>query len=279
MRRKLITVEERETGSRWDGIDAESLLTVVDRASSVASTLDKGDRDEYEDVEAVCVFLEGDLAVFIEADEGAKTLVIDLDEDADDRVTRILVKDIQPGTYVLVRTSGGGDYIVPVADKIMGNLAQQAREYQKHWKELLRNYAKANGLLKTSIDLLDLGSDIANEVNVRNWIWPRSIRTHSYSDFLAIMRLIDLEDKAKEYWNIMGVINKAHHKAGFEIRNSLLDQVRDIDMEELQRRGKMDFKLSGDDEGGLIAFRVESVLAEKVKVPYSRIGQPFRLEH
>jgi hypothetical protein len=275
--RKYIAVEERETSSRWDGIAPENLLIIVDKASSVTSTLNREDRDEYEDVVAKCMFLEDDWAVFIEASEGTKTLVIDPDEDADNRIARIFVKEIKPGMFILARIGGGGDYIVPVADKIMGSQAQQAREYQKRWKELLRNYAKRNGLFKTSIDLLDLGSDVANEVNVRNWMSPRSIRTRKYSDFLAIMKLVGLENEAQEYWTIMKRINRAHHKAGFEIRNLLLEQVRDLKMEELQKRGKMDFKLSGDDEGGLTAFRVESVLSGTLEVPYSRIGQPFKL--
>lgn len=276
--KKYITIEERETANHWDHIDAESLLNIINKA--VIRTPDDDNRDKYEDVEAICVFLEGEWAVFIEANEGAKTLVIDPDEDVDDRVTRTLVKNIQPGTFILLRTGGGGDYIVPIADKIMGNLAQQARKYQKHWKELLRNRVKEKGLLETCIDLLNLGSDIANEINVRNWMSPRSIRTQNRHDFFSIMELVGLKDQADEYWNMMSQINKAHLKAGFEIRDSLLNQVRSLQIEDLQRRGKMDFKLSNDDEGGLTAYRVESVLKEPVEVPYSRIGHPFELaEH
>jgi hypothetical protein len=73
-------------------------------------------------------------------------------------------------------------------------------------------------------------------------------------------------------------IYHAHRKAGFEIRNLLLEQVKDLNMEELQRLGTMDFKLSSDDEGGLTAFRVESISAETIEVPYSQIGKPFKLE-
>lgn len=277
--RKHIPVEEHETGSRWDDIDAETLLIIVDKALSVTPGLNNEDeRDKLEDVEAICVFLEDDWAVFIEASEGAKTLVIDPDEDAGHRIARILAKEIKPGMFILVRTSGGGDYIVPVADKIMGSQAQHAREYQKRWKELLRNYAKRHGIFKTSVDLLDLGSGLANEINVRNWMSPRSIRTRKYNDFLAIMRLVGLEGAAQEYWTTMKRITRAHQKAGNEIRKLLLGQVKDLNLEILQKQGRMDFKLSSDDEGGLTAFRIESVLAETLEVPYSRIGQPFKLE-
>ena len=278
--RKYITVEEHATDSRWNDISPESLLLIVDEASSVLSTLKitGDDWDEYENIDTKCIFLEDGWVVLIDASDGAKTLAIDPDEDTDNRIVRIFGKEIVPGMFILVRTSGGGDYIVPIANKIMGNQALQAREHQKHWKELLRRYAKTHGLLKTSIDLLDHGSNIANEMNVRNWMSPRSICTRKYSNFLAIMKLVGLESVAQEYWSMMKRINRAHLKAGFEIRNLLLEHVKDIDMEILQKQGKMDFKLSGDDEGGLTAFRVESVLPETLEVPYSRIGQPVKLE-
>ena len=275
--RKYITLEEGKTSSYWDGIDPESLLNIVDKASSVDSILSGGDLEEYEKVGALCIFFEDYWAVFIDASEEAKTLVIDPDEDEDNRISRILVKEIIPGMFILVRTSGGGDYIVPVANKIMGNQSQQAREYQNRWKDLLRNYAKITGLIKTSLDLIDRGSNLADEINVRNWMSPRNIRTREYDDFLAIMRLVGLEDAAQEYWTMMKHINKAHIKAGFEIRKWLLEQVKDLNMETLQKHGKMDFKLSDDDEGGLTAFRIESILPETLEVPYSSIGLPFKL--
>lgn len=272
--REYLTVEEYETNSRWNNVDAESILAILDKAS-VASALDKGNSDDYENVEAICVFLEDDWAVFIEA---TTALIIEPDEEANNRVVRIPVREIRPGMFILVRTRGGGDYIVPIANKIMGKDAQRARECQQHWKELLRNHINRRGLFETSIDLLDQGSNIANETNVRNWVLPRSIRTQKYEDFLAIMKLVGLENEAEKYWNVMKRIDRAHHKAGFEIRDMLLKQAENLDIVALQRRGRMDFRLSSDDEGRLTAFRVEGRLPETLDVPYSRIGQPFRLE-
>lgn len=276
--RKYTIIEENEISNRWDDIDPESLLLLFDRSLSVAALFNKADQDEYENVEAVCVFLEGDWAVFVEVSEGSTTMVIDPDEVPEDRISRVNTEEIKPGIFILVRTSGGGDYIVPVADKIMGKAARQARECQRRWKELLRSCVRRKGLTETSIDLIDCGSNIANEINVRNWMSPRSIGTRKYNDFSAIMKLIGLEKETQEYWTMIKRINRAHHKAGFEIRNLLLDQVKDIQIDVLQKQGKMDFKLSSDDEGGLTAFRVEGLMSESLEVPYSRIGQPFSLE-
>lgn len=277
-----VVFEERETSSKWDDINPEDIFNIMDRNVSVVSrqiNAYQENIDDNENVEAICVFLEDDWAVLIDSSEGTTTLVIDPEEDHDNRINRILVKEIRPSMYILVRTSGGGDYIIPVADRILGNLAHSARQRQKHWKELLRSYVKRHGLSKTCNDLISYGSKIANEINVHNWMSPRSIRTHKYSDFLAIMKLVGLENDATECWATMEKINTAHHKAGVHIRKLLLNQVKDVDIELLQKQGKMDFKLSSSDEGGLTAYRVESILAESLEVPYSRIGHLFKLDN
>lgn len=272
-----IAVTEKGTFGPWDGFNPLDLLIVTDPDYSMITTLRTGNGDEYENIDALCAFLEGDRAIFVDASEGAKILVIDPDEDADNRIVHVRAKDLEPGLFVLVRTGGGGDYIIPIADRIMGGSAQEARRRQRDWKDRLRGHASAHGLTETSIELLDFGSGIANETNLRNWMSPKSIRPHSKADFLAIMKLIDLAHKAETYWDTMTIINKAHHKAGFDIRDVLLKQVRDINMEELQKQGSMDFKISEDDESGLTAFRIERVLKDIVSVPYSRIGQPLRI--
>jgi hypothetical protein len=277
--RSKIVADLQPVDSRWASMDAETLLNIVDKSVAIKPELAAASNDEhYDDVEAVCVFLEGDWALFIDTDEDSKTLIIDLDEDEDDRIARVPVKAIKPGTFVLVRTGGGGDFVVPLANKIMSSQAPIMRKYQRHWKSLLQLYVKEHGIFKTSIDLLDRGSQIANEGNVRNWMSSRSIRTQKLEDFAAIMQLVGLQAKTQEYWHAMGVIFKAHRKAGFEIRRLLIEQVKEINISDLQKHGKMEFRLAEDDESSLTAFRVESLLGEPVQVPYLRIGQPFQLE-
>lgn len=276
--RKFIDIEERQIPNRWAELDAMTLLQVINDVSSIPASLESEVQDKLDLVEAVCVLLENDLAVLFETGEGSETLVIDPDEEPDRRVSRLSTKSLLPGMFILVRTSGTGDYIIPIADRIMGSQASQARECQRHWKAMLRDQVRTQGLLEASVALLDYGSNIANEINVRNWLSPRSIRPHKYEDFLAIMKLAGLENQAEEYWRMMGVINRAHHKAGFEIKRQLLKQVGDMDMDELQKRGRADLKLSNDDEGGITALRVEAILDKTFQVPYSRLGHLLELE-
>jgi hypothetical protein len=259
------------------GITSESLLLTLESEALAAYTSRDGHRD-YEEIEARCVVLEGEQAIFVEADDSANVLIIDLDEDDDNRVNPISVRDLKPGAFILVRTSGGGDYIVPIADQIMGTEASLVRQRQHEWKSRLKEYVIKHGLLKTSIDLLDLGSDIANEINVRNWIFPRNIKTRSQNDFLAIMRLVGLENQANEFWASMEFISRAHRKAGYRLREILLDQVDKISPDEFKRSGKVEFKFAQNDEdAGLTAFRIEEILSKTYKVSFSRIGVPFRL--
>ena len=107
---------------------------------------------------------------------------------------------------------------------------------------------------------------------------PRSIRTQKFDDFDAIMKLVGLGSQSAEYWQVMDKINVAHQRAGHKVRELLLDQVRDLDVNQLHKQGQMEFKLADSDDGGIIAFRVESLLSDLVSVPYSRIGQPFKLD-
>lgn len=77
--------------------------------------------------------LEGRRGVFLEAKENSTTLVIDLDDEEKNRVHRATTNHIQTGMFVLLRADEGegNDYIIPVADKILGNKASQYRELQK----------------------------------------------------------------------------------------------------------------------------------------------------
>ncbi len=236
--------------------------------------------DDDDVVVAKLFLLENDWAVFLDADDDASVDIIDLDEEIVKRVKRTKVREVQSGMFILLRTEGGGDYIVPVADRIMGtNKKDKARYAQKRWKMLLREYEKKEGMSKTIMDLHKLGSVRASHMNVKHWMSFRGIKTESYDDFLAIMKLIGLENESQGYWNIMGEIRNAHTRAGFTIRSMLLDLVNKSDLDILKRYGKMDFELAEQGAGSLSAFRVIDVVKETSEVIHWRIGEPFRINN
>lgn len=275
--------EEVDTGNL---LSAEDLLPQVNLnaiSEWFARRYESG--HEYEMVDASLLSLEGAAAVFIDASEKAKVLTIDPDSDAGtrrrggtSRLRRVPVSYIEPGTYILLRTSGGGDYIIPQADKILGMNAEYIRGCQTHWKGLLREAVAGKGLFQVSYDLLELGSIRAEEGNVRNWMSSRNIRPEDERDFAAILKLIGLEDKIGEYWRNAKALANAHLRAGAIIRRLLLKEVANSDLDELERTGRMDFKLPGEDAGSLTAFRVLAISEKKYKVPLSNLEDPFESE-
>src|SRR5207245_9573727 len=80
---------------------------------------DAGGDAAKETVRARPFLLEGDRVVFLEAEEKASALILDLEEHDEDRLQRLAVDDIAEGMYVLLRSAGGGDYVVPVADTLL----------------------------------------------------------------------------------------------------------------------------------------------------------------
>jgi len=226
-------------------------------------------------VDARGYHLAGGMAVFLETEEKASVLTIDPNEDDRRRVKRVPIGDIEPGIYILLRTSGSGDYVVPIADRIMGSAAKRARERQRYWKDKLRALASHRGLLETSILLLDHGSQVANEQNLRNWMSYRTIRTQDKRDFIAIMRATGLEAETDLLWQEMGGIHTAHMRAGMEIRRLLLKQAAGTNLSELERAGQIEFALEGSDTGSLTAFRVEEASNETALIPSHLLGRPF----
>jgi len=107
----------------------------------------------------------------------------------------------------------------------------------------------------------------------------RGIKTEHYEDFRAIMRLIGLEKESLNLWHIMQEIRKAHTRAGFKIRDMLLEQVNSADLDELRRHGIMEFELADQSAGKLSAFCVKEIARETTEVIHWRIGIPFRIEN
>ncbi len=277
---KVQPLEIKDEASDFIEDNPEDLIPRIDIKKILDTALEQsinlmGDDDDV--VVAKLFLLENDWAVFLDADDNSAIDIIDLDEEIKKRVRRANLREVQPGIFILLRTEGGGDYIVPVADQIMGNFKEKARSDQKKWKMLLREYVKREGASKTMNALRILGSNRATHLNLKHWMSFRGIRTESYDDFLAIMKLVGLEKESKKYWETMGEIRTAHTKAGFSIRSMLLDRVNKSDLDTLKCYGKMDFELAEQGAGSLSAFRVIDIAKDTTEVIHWRIGEPFRI--
>lgn len=233
---------------------------------------------EHEDTEARLFQLEGKAGVFLDAEDGSTALVIDMEEEEQGRVKRITTSAIEPGMYILLRAGGGGDYIIPVADKILGERADSRRKFQRLWKAKLHEAVRANGAYVACQRLKSFGSTRANEVNLRNWMSERNIRTEDPRDFHAIMQLVGLGADAVRCWQIAGEIDRAHRQAGRHIRRLLLRQVLASDLRELEQRGRMQFELSDSGGASVVAMRVVAIAPTVTRISLSHLGRQFELE-
>jgi hypothetical protein len=258
-------------------LDAQDVVPQIDWAAIKQRALTNVEAS-FDDVPAKIAVIEGDFAVLLEDDEFATILTLELDTDEPtERVRRIPVHRIVPGMFIILRTTGGGDYILPIADKILGKTATYVRSCQREWKAQLRRAVAQSSLLEVSVRLLDAGSIRANEMNVRNWMSPRNIRTDDPKDFAAIMKVIGLERSTDEYWNAMAAIRQAHQRAGQQIRRVLLRQLQAVDLAILERDGRLEISLPDVDAGTLTAFRVIDLAPADQLVSSTKLNHPFPL--
>ena len=247
-------------------------------AGAAHRILGKGDNEGDETVAAQIVLLEGDNAVLLDASQEAKTLVIDLRTLSVDVVQKVPTVGIEPGMFVLLRTDEGGDYVIPLANKLLGIKAKQLRGMQMEWKLMLKNKVAKRGLAQVVLELQERGSGTANAQNVRNWMSYRGIKTRNQTDFKAIMVYLGMRKQSAGFWNAMVEIANAHRKAGFEMSRLLREEVERSDLTELRRMGVMHFELAEHEGGNMTAFRVLDVLSGRYDVSPHRIGKPESIE-
>jgi hypothetical protein len=223
--------------------------------------------------------LENGRGVFVEDREGARSLVIDLDEEDRSKVKRVAAAQLRPGMFLIVRSDEDDetDYIVPLANVILGARAESLRKFQMTWKQKLRSAVKLHGITAVIRTLRTKGSIRASEVNVSNWMSQRNIRTEDERDFNAIMNLIGWDSEADKCWQFSGEIDRAHRRAGRLVRKRLMKLVNDSDLTELERLGHMSFELGEVGARPLLAVRLLEISDDNIGVSQSRLHRPFEL--
>jgi hypothetical protein len=237
-------------------------------------------------VEARLLILEEGVAVLLEDTLSENLLVLDFEQISSTQspeytnyIKRLAIDNVEPNMFILLRTGGGGDYIVTLANKILGNQSVKLRESQEHWKNLLRKSVKSRGIRAVIQSLIEKGSTHVSEMNLRNWMSARTIRPFFENDFKAILQYVGLFEDYDQYLKATKLIYSAHRRAGFQIRNLLLQQVLRADLSRLTLLGRMDFMLPGEDGGSFTAIRVREVSKNSATVRLSQLGSFIGKDH
>jgi hypothetical protein len=248
------------------GVDWSFMSVEVERRVADSSPADL--------VDARLYLLASGYAAFLAASDESRIPTIEPDAPEGSRLVYVPAGEITPGSVVVLRSEGGGDLIVAVADALLGPGARPLRDMQEEWKSRLRSLVDQQGVASVVAALVGHGSTRANRSNLANWCSPRSLRTEDKHDFLAILRVLGLETEAEKYWKAMGRLVRAHRRAGHEIREQLEEQAENADLTLLEEKGRADFTLP-QGGGALTAFRVEEISPDIVAVPYQHLGDPF----
>ena len=228
-------------------------------------------------VDAYLLLLASEQALYLEAEEGSRAYVIELGASKD--LHMVATRSIQPGTYVVNRVGGEGDYIPAIADSLLGSQAVQLRASQRKWKERLGDLVRTVGVHAVLSRLEAAGSPRATRGNLRRWASAGSIRTEDYTDFEALMRVIGLGAEASELWRQMDIIDQAHLRAGQRVRALLVREILDGDTRELEERGWQDYEVEEiEGEGSLRVARVEARAPETVEIAAWQTRQLLPLE-
>jgi hypothetical protein len=255
-------------------------LPIVNISAIIRTPGDGQGRGETE--EAQLVLLSAGKAVFLPV-EGKSWSIVTEQKGSSFQCTDIRkspVSTLEPADIILLSTSGAGDLVVPYADAILGEDKDHCRELQKEWKLCLSEIVGEIGRQAVVTALLGLGASDANEINLRNWcrINPRSIAPYYDSSFLAILKLVGLDERSQDFLNVVGKLRSAHLQAGKSMTKEIRAGALGASLSELYQSGQQEFELKGSAAGAKqSAFFVEQLDATVFLVPWHRIGVVFEV--
>lgn len=174
-------------------------------------------------------------------------------------VSKCSVNELETDSYLLIRTGTGRDYIQTKADEFLGNRAEKIRHRHSVWKKRLRIYTAKYSLERICRKLRNYGGTRANEINLRNWASDDNIKPREYNDFLAIMKLVKLEEHAEKLWKEAEDLFRAHHRAGVVIRNLLIQEIIKSNLGKLELEQKMTFRLPDSNDATFTAYKIEYI--------------------
>ena len=230
-------------------------------------------RDEL--VTARLVMLEGNQGVFLESE--SFVFVIDPFAPESERVHRVELTDLKIDDYLILRTVSGGDQISELAAQTLGARGHQIQKFQGEWKSKFNHFEMMHGIEHIVRELKRAGGTRAvTEGNVRNWLEPYTIKPRSDADFRAILELCNLTAESKRYFDAAKALAGAHISAGQEIRRQLIDRLRSMDLQTLERNGWVEVELTTGG-GALAVWRVIGISQDTARVGVTHLGQRISL--
>jgi len=258
-----------------DNPDQDFDVEMLNRYRSTSSG-----RDAFDDIEAKVVVLRGGKFVLLPAAEDYRHHCITNLDSLDGRiptVKKISISEFDKYSAVLLRERGKGDYVVEVANNLLGARADLARNHQQQWKELLRNLIDDLGVTGVSKELRDVSCRTAAPQNLRNWASPRFIRPDDENDFICLLKHLGLEDDIAAIVKSMNRLRAAHRRAGHEVNKQLRRLAQsDDNLQSIFADGYRIYKTEQGEKLGVYMF--EKFLEKTISVHYTETGNVRNVE-
>lgn len=146
---------------------------------------------------------------------------------------------------------------------------------RKDWKDRLSKELKKLGVEKTIKKIKEYGGrKKISFINIKYWLYPKSLRTDDKETFLALMKLCGLSNKGNEIWTNMGELNQAHIKAGRIIKDKIKEVVIKSPLKELLKSGFQKYSLDQKGGGSLEAYKVVAK-SKTLKVKFNLTDKPM----
>ncbi|UZD48717.1 hypothetical protein [Peribacillus frigoritolerans] len=252
---------------------AELLHTAVSRfIEEQKNTIEVNSQDA---VEACIVFLENDRFLFAPRD--SKIRVFSPYEKSN-FIKQLNFKYIEEDEYIVIRNERDTKLIAEVADQdVLKANAKKYRLLQNDWKEKLRYNVKKKGIRKVSDILINkYNINTASLASLRSWCNEESICPTELPKILKAIKYDN--DKIKETYETMKIIQHAHRKAGRIISDKLMSELSNDILRELQEKGFYTFK-SREFNGA--SFNIERIVSIDRKIhliaPYNLL-KPMNID-
>lgn len=198
--------------------------------------------------------------------------------------SRVPVSELAPGNLVILRTSGGQDFLIEVADQLMaaagdGDLRSRAFDWKPPLREALESVGSAAivGRLAQSGHGLKSGHGYI-------WYWTTAdfVKPESEAMFYEMMAI--LEDlgftlkgggalaASESRWAAMTRIFGYHISAGHVIRRLLMGKLQELAASGVNISSELRLTLPQSGAGELTVLRVAEVDNKAIQVPYNQTG-------
>ncbi|MER6161952.1 hypothetical protein ABT147_41740 [Streptomyces sp. NPDC001868] len=223
-----------------------------------------------DEAEAWKVLLAGNLAIWL--DDGDRIRALDPRQPEGERVTYAAVKDVVPGTYLVLRdgeTERGAMY--EAALHLMGPRAGAIEATQRGWKTALEERLASRGVRASIAELRARG--VRSAARVRAWTETTLISPKNEQDLVLLLEWLGLAAEPS-HQNAMA-LRRAVYQASADLREELENAVSRADLAALERDGRMSLDIQREGFRSIVVAKVQARSPYTEIVPRLRTRVPF----